>query len=65
MLILVRRVEEGLWVGDDVLITILKSQQGRVKLGISAPEHVKVVRAELRTGAQALTASDTQTSSYF
>jgi carbon storage regulator len=47
MLILVRKVQQGIWIGDDILIKILDVERDRVKLGIQAPDTVRVVRQEL------------------
>ncbi|HWQ28268.1 MAG TPA: carbon storage regulator [Dehalococcoidia bacterium] len=47
MLILVRKVQQGIWIGDDILIKILDVERDRVKLGIEAPSNVRVVRQEL------------------
>lgn len=48
MLVLTRKLREGLWIGDNVFIAVLRIQRGRVKLGIEAPEHIKIDREELR-----------------
>jgi carbon storage regulator len=49
MLVLVRRVEQKLIVGDDVTITILgmNDSGSQVKVGIDAPDHINIVRTEL------------------
>ncbi len=44
MLVLARRQGESLRIGDDIKITILKLDKKQVKLGIMAPEDVKVDR---------------------
>lgn len=49
MLVLSRKKGEVIRIGDDVVITILESDTGRVKVGIDAPPEVKVLRAELKT----------------
>ena len=48
MLVLSRKTEEGIWIGDDVLITVLAIERGRVKIGIAAPPDVHIQRKELR-----------------
>ena len=53
MLVLSRKVHEGIWVGDSVLITVLSVSRGRVKLGIEAPPEVHIERSELRATLQA------------
>lgn len=47
MLLLSRRVEESILVGDDVEIKILAVERGRVTLGIQAPARVAVHRREV------------------
>lgn len=48
MLILTRRIGELLYIGDDVEVTILNVQGKQVRLGIKAPDHVKILREELK-----------------
>jgi carbon storage regulator CsrA len=52
MLVLSRKAHEGVWIGDNVYVTVLSVQRGRVKLGIEAPGDVHVERAELRVALQ-------------
>lgn len=49
MLVLSRTGRQGIWIGDDVYVTVLSVHRGRVKLGIEAPADVRVDREELRT----------------
>lgn len=48
MLVLGRKTDESLIVGDDIIITILSIEGDRVKVGINAPKHVTILRAEVR-----------------
>lgn len=48
MLVLRRRVTERLVIGDDVEIEILEIGNGQVKIGITAPREVPVLRSEVR-----------------
>ncbi len=50
MLVLTRKASEGLLIGDDVRITVLRIADGRVKLGVEAPEKVRLLREELERG---------------
>jgi carbon storage regulator len=50
MLVLTRRTNEDIVIGDDILVRVCKVRNGIVKLGIVAPKHVKVVRSELLPG---------------
>lgn len=47
MLILMRRKDESIHIGDDVEIVVTKIQGGQVHLGIKAPRDVDIRRAEL------------------
>ena len=47
MLILVRKVQQGIWIEGNILIKVLGVDRDRVKLGISAPDEVKIMRQEL------------------
>jgi carbon storage regulator len=47
MLVLTRRVNEALIVGDDVTVTILSITGNQVRIGINAPRDVPVHREEI------------------
>ena len=47
MLALSRRADESMFIGDDIKITILDIRGGQVRLGITAPESIKVHREEV------------------
>jgi carbon storage regulator len=47
MLILTRRVNESLMVGDDVTVTVLSVSGNQVRIGVKAPRHVPVHREEI------------------
>lgn len=47
MLILTRRINEALRIGDDVSITVLEIKGNQVRLGINAPKEVSVHREEI------------------
>lgn len=51
MLILQRRSGESIRIGDDIEITIVSTEGGRVRLAISAPTDIPILRSEL-IGAQ-------------
>lgn len=47
MLVLKRKRWEKIHIGDDIVIKILHTSDGAVRLGIEAPGHIRVLRAEL------------------
>lgn len=47
MLILSRRTDESIVIGDEVTITILSVKGKQVRIGINAPPHVSVHREEI------------------
>lgn len=53
MLILQRKEGESLLIGDNVEISVLSVEAGRVRLAIQAPRSVPILRSELKVAAQA------------
>ena len=47
MLILSRKPEERVYVGDDIEIIVLEVRNGRVKLGFNAPVYLPIQRGEI------------------
>ena len=47
MLVLTRRTDESIVIGDNIVITILSVEGDKVKIGITAPREVTVLRHEL------------------
>ena len=47
MLILTRRNNESLMIGDDVVITVLGVEGNQVRIGIAAPDDIEVHREEI------------------
>lgn len=47
MLILVRKAQQGIWIEGGIWVKVLSVERDRVKLGITAPDDVKVMRQEL------------------
>ena len=47
MLVLTRKLMERLYIGDEICVTVVRLEGGQVRLGIDAPRHISVVRAEL------------------
>ncbi len=53
MLILTRRNQETIMIGDDVTVTVLSIKGNQVRLGINAPKEVAVHREEIHNRIQA------------
>jgi carbon storage regulator len=47
MLVLTRKVNERIDIGDEISITIVRIGPGSVRIGIDAPPHLQVLRGEL------------------
>jgi len=47
MLVLARKAEESIQLGDDIVIKVISIDKGVVKLGIDAPKDVSIIRTEL------------------
>ena len=48
MLVLTRKVEESILIGDDVEIMVLGVSGDKVRIGINAPREVEVFRKEVK-----------------
>lgn len=47
MLVLSRKVGEQIVIGEDIVLTVVDVRNDTVRLGIAAPRHVAVNRAEV------------------
>ncbi len=47
MLVLTRKIGEGIVIGDDVTITVVETKGGNVRIGIDAPQSKKIYRQEI------------------
>ena len=47
MLVLSRKAEESMYIGNDIKITVLDIRGGQVRIGITAPQEVKIHREEV------------------
>ena len=47
MLVLARKTDEAIIIGDNVHVKIISIEKGGVKLGIDAPSDVTIIREEL------------------
>jgi carbon storage regulator len=47
MLILSRKTNEKIMIGDDISITVIEIRGDQIRVGVDAPKHVKVYRQEV------------------
>lgn len=47
MLVLTRQQNETIIIGDDIIITVCGIRGDKVRIGISAPNHINIRREEL------------------
>jgi carbon storage regulator CsrA len=47
MLVLARKLDESIVIGDDITIKVISIDKGIVKFGIDAPRDVSIMRSEL------------------
>ncbi|MBQ5632726.1 MAG: carbon storage regulator CsrA [Treponema sp.] len=52
MLILSRKTDQQIKIGDDITITIIEIHDGQVKIGVEAPRNIKVFRQEVFNAIQ-------------
>jgi carbon storage regulator len=49
MLVLSRKENERLFIGENIVVTIVRLAGGLVRLGIEAPPEIQIQREEVRT----------------
>lgn len=47
MLVLARKLDESIVIGDNIVVKVISIDKGVVKLGIDAPSSISIVRSEL------------------
>ena len=47
MLVLARKLDESIIIGDNIVVKVISIEKGVVKLGIDAPTSISIVRNEL------------------
>lgn len=47
MLVLSRKVDEKILIGEDIVLTVVKIDTNRIRIGIDAPNNVHILRGEL------------------
>jgi carbon storage regulator len=51
MLILSRRESERVYLGEDIVLTIVRVNGDKVRIGVEAPPNIKILRTELEIAA--------------
>ncbi|MBQ1416866.1 MAG: carbon storage regulator [Selenomonas sp.] len=46
MLVLTRKANEEIMIGDNIVVSIVKVSGGKIKIGVTAPTEISVKRAE-------------------
>lgn len=54
MLVLTRKTQEKIQIGDNITVTILRVKGQAVRVGIDAPRDVRVIRTELPVNEEAV-----------
>ena len=47
MLVLTRKENESIMIGDQIKVTVVESSGGQIRLGIEAPQEIEIYREEL------------------
>ena len=47
MLVLTRKVMEKIQIGNDITLVVLRLTDGKVRIGIDAPDNVRIIRSEI------------------
>jgi carbon storage regulator len=48
MLVLSRRVGEKIVIGNNIVVTVVDTARGKVKIGVDAPREITVYRQEIQ-----------------
>jgi carbon storage regulator len=49
MLVLSRKLGEKIFIGENIVITVVDIDRGKIRLGIDAPRSVSIIRDDLLT----------------
>ena len=60
MLCISRRIDGSIRIGPDILVTVLDIRGNQVRLGIAAPEDIRILRTEIVKGNKSLGGSSPQ-----
>lgn len=48
MLVLQRKVNEVLWIGEDICVMVVGVQGRAVRLGVTCPDEMRILRGEIK-----------------
>lgn len=48
MLVLSRHIDEKIYIGDDIVITLCDIRGDKARIGVDCPKHIRVDRQEVR-----------------
>lgn len=65
MLVLQRKAGESILIGDNVKVTVLAVEGGRVRLAVDAPKEIQILRSELKVAAEENVAAAKESASPF
>ncbi len=51
MLVLSRKVGQRILIGDQITVTVVRVASGAVRIGVEAPDHMVIVREEIKQEA--------------
>jgi carbon storage regulator len=54
MLVITRKEAELVQIGDEIVVKVIQTGRGSIKIGIAAPAHVRVLRGEMSADLAAL-----------
>jgi carbon storage regulator len=54
MLVLTRKLGESIIIADSIVVSVIQVDRGKVRLGIQAPQNVRVLREELHADRAAI-----------
>ena len=60
MLVLTRKPGESIQIGPDITLTVFAGRGNKVRLGIQAPAHVRVLRSELKNALSDVCGQESQ-----
>lgn len=63
MLVLSRKLGEKIYISDNICITVVDIDRGKIRLGIEAPRDVPIFRKELLANGKTEVSSSTMPSS--